>query len=118
MQTRRLDADFNYVLRFGLVYFLASFNPTLLKICHYVEQQLLSQKAQHGDGFPVVVALANFSKVLYFRRWKSWMLHSMCIDALCHEVFICHISIVFDLIHAWFNDFLEVGNKNLMLISL
>ena len=61
---------------------------------------LLSQKAQLRDSDPAdtTAVLANFLKALYFRRWKTWMLHTLYIDSSCYEVSICHMTIVLDLI--------------------
>ena len=65
------------------------------------------QKARHrdSDSDPVAAAaaataaaLANFLKALYFRRWKTWMLHTLYIDASCYEVSVSHMSNVLDLI--------------------
>ena len=72
-----------------LVYFLSSL-------------QLLLQKARHRDSDPAAAAaavLANFLKTLYFRRWKSWMLHTLYMDASCYEVSISRVSNVLDLIY-------------------
>ena len=61
--------------------------------------QLLLQKARHRDSDPAAAAaLANFLKALYFRRWKTWMLHTLYIDASCYEVSVSHMSNVLDLI--------------------
>ena len=59
--------------------------------------QLLLQKARHRDSDPAA-ALANFLKALYFRRWKSWMLYTLYIEAPCYEVSVSHMSNVLDLI--------------------
>ena len=61
--------------------------------------QFLS-KSGHSDSDPVAAAaiLANFLKALYFRRWKTWMLHTLFMDASCYEVSISHMSNVLDLI--------------------
>ena len=58
--------------------------------------QLLLQKARHRDSDPA--ALAHFLKGLYFRRWKTLMLHTLYIDASCYEVSVSHMSNVLDLI--------------------
>ena len=42
--------------------------------------QLLLQKARHRDSDPAAAVLAHFLKALYFRRWKTWMLHTFYID--------------------------------------
>ena len=68
--------------------------------------QLLLQKARHRDSDPAaaataaatVAALAQFLKALYFRRWNTWMLHTLYIDASCYEVSVSHMSNVLDLI--------------------
>ena len=63
--------------------------------------QLLLQEARHRDCDPaaaMAAALANFLKALYFRRWKTWMLHTLYIDASCYEVSVSHMSNVLDLI--------------------
>ena len=68
--------------------------------------QLLLQKARHRDSDPAAAtaaaataaALAHFLKALYFRRWKTWMLHTLYIDASCYEVSVSHMSNVLDLI--------------------
>ena len=65
--------------------------------------QLLLQKARHRDSDPAAAAataavLAHFLKAIYFRRWKTWMLHILYIDASCYEISISHMSIVLDLI--------------------
>ena len=62
--------------------------------------QLLLQKARHRDSDPAATAaaLANFFKALYFRGWKTWMLHTLYIDASCYEVSVSHMSNVLDLI--------------------
>ena len=59
--------------------------------------QLLLQKARHRNSDPAAV-LAHFLKAIYFRRWKTWMLHILYIDASCYEVSVSHMSIVLDLI--------------------
>ena len=62
------------------------------------------QKARHRDSDPAATAaaaaavLAHFLKALYFRRWKTWMLHTLYIDASCYEVSVSHMSNVLDLI--------------------
>ena len=60
------------------------------------------QKARHRDSDPAAATaaavLANFLKALYFRRWKTWMLHTLYIDASCYEVSVSHMSNVLDLI--------------------
>ena len=67
--------------------------------------RLWSKKAWHreNDLGPVAAtaaaALANFLKALYFRRWKTWMLHTLHIDSSCHEVSISHLSNVLDWPH-------------------
>ena len=59
----------------------------------------LLQKARHRDSDPAAAAaLAHFLKALYFRRWKTWMLHTLYIDASCYEVSVSHMSNVLDLI--------------------
>ncbi|XP_071138228.1 fibronectin type 3 and ankyrin repeat domains protein 1-like [Mytilus edulis] len=56
-------------------------------------------KAQHRDSDQAVAAaLANFLKALYFRRWKTWMLHILYMDASFYEVSASHMSNVLDLI--------------------
>ena len=60
--------------------------------------QLLLQKARHRDSDPAAAVLANFLKALFFRRWKTWMLHTLYIDASCYEVSVSHMSNVLDLI--------------------
>ena len=60
--------------------------------------RLLPQKARHRDNDPAAATLANFFKGLYFRRWKTWMLHTLYIDALCYKVSVCHMFIVLDII--------------------
>ena len=71
-----------------------------LGICSFLSSlQLLLQKAQHRDSDQeAAAALANFLKALYFRRWKTWMLHTLYIDASCYEVSVSHMSNVLDLI--------------------
>ena len=80
------------------------FSQNILFICMVKEivflsnLQLLLQKARHRDSDPAAVAataaaLDNFLKALYFRRWKTWMLNTLYIDALCYEIFVCHMTI-------------------------
>ena len=56
------------------------------------------QKARHRDSDPAAAMLAHFLKALYFRRWKTWMLHTLYVDASCYEVSVSHMSNVLDLI--------------------
>ena len=64
------------------------------------------QKARHRDSDPAAAAtaaaaaavLAHFLKALYFRGWKTWMLHTLYIDASFYEVSASHMSNVLDLI--------------------
>ena len=61
--------------------------------------QLLLQKARHKDSDPSAAAvLANFLKALYLSRLKTWMLHTLYMDASCYEVSVSHMSNVLDLI--------------------
>ena len=68
--------------------------------CFMTRLRLLSQKALHRDSDPVgaMAMLANFLKPLYFRRLKTWMLHTLYIDASCYEVSVSHMSNVLYLI--------------------
>ena len=78
--------------------------PTLKHTCMFLfSLQLLLQKARHRDSDRASVAmaaavLANFLKPLYFRWWKTWMLHTLYMDASCYEVSVSHMSNVLDLI--------------------
>ena len=63
--------------------------------------QLLLQKVRHRERDPAATAaavLAHFLKAIYFRSWKTWMLHILYIDAPCYEVSVSHMSNVLDLI--------------------
>ena len=42
--------------------------------------------------------LATILKALYFGRWKTWMLHTLYMNASCYEVSVSHMSNVLDLI--------------------
>ena len=56
------------------------------------------QKAGYQDGD--LVSLINFLKALYFRGWKTWMLHTLYIDAVCYEVSVrltCPLSLTSDI---------------------
>ena len=60
--------------------------------------RLLSRKSRHGDSdhaaatAATTAALANFLKASYFRRWKTWMLHTLYMDASCYDVSVSHMS--------------------------
>ena len=67
------------------------------------------QKARHRDSDPAAAAtaaaaggaaagLANILKDFFFRKWKTWRLHTLYIDASCYEVSVSHMSNVLDLI--------------------
>ena len=67
--------------------------------CFLSSLQLLLQKARRRDSdLAVAAALAYYLKALYFRRWKTWMLHTLYIDASCYEASTSHMSNVIDLI--------------------
>ena len=75
----------------------------MYKILFLSSLQLLLQKARHRDSDPAAAAataaaLANFLKALYFRGWKTWMLHTLYIVASCYKVSVSHMSMVLDLI--------------------
>ena len=75
----------------------------------FVEPATFVAETRHRDSDPaaakasataaataVAAALAHFLKALYFRRWKTWMLHTLY--ASCYEVSVSHRSNVLDLI--------------------
>ena len=74
---------------------------TVLVHSFLLSLQLLLQKARHRDSdlaAAMVTALAKFFKAIYFRRLKTWMLHTLYIDASCYIVYVSHMSNVLDLI--------------------
>ena len=84
--------DQNTVSRAKLLKYLFSF---------FVKPATLSQKARHRDSdaaAATAAALANFLKSLYFRRWNTWMFHTLYMDASCYDVSISHMSNILDLI--------------------
>ena len=69
-------------------------------LCWFLSSlRLLSQKARHRDSDPeAAVALSKFLKDLCFKRWKTWMVHTLYMDASCYEVSVSHMSKVLDFI--------------------
>ena len=43
----------------------------------YLSFLLLKARHRDSDLAAVAAALANFLKAFYFRRWKTWMLHTL-----------------------------------------
>ena len=60
--------------------------------------------------------LANFWKALYFKRWKTWMLHTLYIDASCYEVssVTCQMSLTS---FSWFSDHLKKKFKFFVMLN-
>ena len=60
---------------------------------------LLLQKAQHRDSD--TAGLANYLTALYFRRWKTCLLHTLNLNAFCFEFSICNMSIILIFMVQW-----------------